>query len=393
MFGTPRINGFNALKPAAGPRIRYAKPYYADRLRANAVIAGNSRPEAGLDPQSACWPAAREPVFNAAVPGAGLALQIAYAEHAMTTGTVKQVHLGLDFLDFLVEPKGSPTAAAAHQFSHVNLRVGTRGMDNPGYARRRAAEWFQAMASLATLSDAVQTVLRQREDHVTTRRADGFNPGRDYVAIVRREGQAVLFRQKNRELVRRLWRQGDAIFQGDVQWSRVFDTLERFLDRARAQKVDITLFINPYHIDYFTAIRETGRWSQLDAWKMTLARIARRHRVPLWDFNAINAYTTEAPPEPGNRRRMLQAFWEPAHYRPAYGDLMLSAMLGTNCDSSLAPPQRLGVRLDAVAVAPHLHSLRSNLNAQLARDRAALARIRCLTDQAAMGDLCSSLGL
>ncbi len=289
MFGTPRINGFNALKPAAGARIRYAKPYYADRLRATTVIAGNSRPEAGLDPQSACWPAAREPVFNAAVPGARLALQIAYAEHAMATGEVTQVLLGLDFMDFLVEPRASPKAPAAHQFSHVNLRVGTSGMDNPGYARRRAAEWFQALASLATLSDAVQTVLRQGEDHVTTRRADGFNPGRDYVAIVRREGQAVLFRQKNRELVTRLRRRDDAIFQDGVQWSSVFDTLERFLDRARAQNVDVTLFINPYHVDYFTAIRETDRWPQLDAWKMTLSRIARRQRVPLWDFNVINA--------------------------------------------------------------------------------------------------------
>ncbi|WP_295881760.1 hypothetical protein [uncultured Thiohalocapsa sp.] len=72
---------------------------------------------------------------------------------------------------------------------------------------------------------------------------------------------------------------------------------------------------------------------------------------------------------------------------------MLSAMLGANCEPSLAPPQRLGIRLDEGAVAPHLRSLRSNLDAQLARDRAALARIRCLIDRASMDGICSSLGL
>lgn len=393
MFGTPRIGGFNELKPTAGTRIRYAKPYYADRIRAHTVIAGNSRPETGLNPQSACWPAAQEPVFNAAVPGAGLALQIAFAEHAMVTAEVTQVYLALDFLDFLVDPEAPATAPAAHLFPNVNLRVGTRGIDNPGYARRRAAEWTQAMGSLATLSDAMQTVLRQGEQYVTTRNTDGFNPGRHYVTIIRREGQAVLFRRKNSELVRRLGPRDDAMFQAGEPWSSVFDTLDRFLDRVRSQKVDVTLFINPYHVDYLTVIRETARWSQLDDWKAILAGIARRQRIPLWDFNAINRYTTEAPPDRGDRRRTVQAFWEPAHYRPEYGELMLSAMLGSNCASSLARTKPVGVRLDQVALAPYLRTLRSALDAHLARDTAALARVRCLIDRASMPGTCSSLGL
>lgn len=393
MFGAPRMVGINALKPRAGDRIRFAKPYYADRISARTVIAGNSRPEAGLDPQSACWPSSQRPVFNAAVPGASLELQIAYAEHAMVAGEVTGVYLGLDLLDFLGDPSADPVADPPHRFSHINLRVGSRGIDNPEYGRSRAREWVAALASLATLSDSVDTVLRQRQADLTTRRADGFNPARDYVGIIRREGQAVLFRQKNRELVQLLGRDGNALFQQGQRWSSAFDTLAKFLDRSGARGIRVTLFINPYHLDYLTAIRETGQWQQLDAWKETLVEIAVNRGVPLWDFNAVNPDTTEAPPAPGDRLHTLRAFWEPAHYRSQYGERMLAAMLASDCATTDDSGKRVGRRLDQPGLSSHLRTLRHRLDQHLSSDTAALGRIRCLIDPGTMEDVCSGLRL
>ncbi len=392
-FGAPRIAGFNMQKPAAGSRIRFTKAYYADRSRARTLIAGNSRPEVGLDPQSPCWPASAKPVFNAAVPGASLALQIGNAEHAMATGDVRKVYLGLDLLDFLVNPRSAPTLPKPSPFAGVNLRVGSLGIANPDYSRRRAQDWVKALGSLATLADSIQTLVRQGQADLVTRRNDGFNPARDYITIIRREGQGVLFEQKNQELVGRFGSDSGAVFQGGRQWSRVFETLDRFLHRAGARGVEVILFTNPYHLDYLTTIRESGRWEQFDAWKHTLAQIARDHEVPLWDFHGISPDTTEPPPERGDRGHTLRAFWEPAHYRADYGERMLASMLDADCTTADWPTRPIGVRLDRIEPMRHLQALRGALDAHLQTDVRALARIRCLITRASLAETCSRLGL
>ena len=40
IFGSPRIPGFNALKPRAAERVRVAKPYMAEAFKARTVIGG-----------------------------------------------------------------------------------------------------------------------------------------------------------------------------------------------------------------------------------------------------------------------------------------------------------------------------------------------------------------
>lgn len=377
MFASPRIAGINAVKPAAADRIRFTKPYFAERLRPRTVISGNSRPELGLDPSSPCWLQAQRPVFNAAVPGASVALQIANAEHAAAGGDLERILLGLDLLDFLVHPDADPTHVYIGPFNQVNLRVLGNGLPNPAYAGRKFQDRLQALFSLSTLSDSVMTLLQQQAKQAPTRRADGFNPARDYLLIIRTEGQAVLFQQKNRELVQRLARSSATIYQRGLAWSATFETLDRFLERAKARGIQVVLFINPYHLDYLTAMRETGHWSDLENWKRTLLRLADRHSVALWDFNVISPDTTEPPPLPGDRRSMLRWFWEPAHYRAAYGERMLAGLLGRDCASN--PMQgggAVGVRLQASTLDGQLARLRRDLDAYLRSHPAALQRIR-----------------
>ena len=52
IFGTPRVDGLNRLKPAAATRVRVAKPFALERGNWRTLIVGNSRPELGIDPDS-----------------------------------------------------------------------------------------------------------------------------------------------------------------------------------------------------------------------------------------------------------------------------------------------------------------------------------------------------
>ncbi len=165
MFGSPRLEEINAIKPEAADRIRYTKPYYADRAKARTVIAGNSRPEMGIDPASPCWHPDEQPVFNTGVPGLGISDQIGFVEHAATHGGVKTVFLGLDFGDFFVNSKISPNYAswpAPITKTNFNLRAQVDGSLNPQYSLHRVKDWLTGIFSLETLSDSLATILQQR---------------------------------------------------------------------------------------------------------------------------------------------------------------------------------------------------------------------------------------
>jgi hypothetical protein len=378
LFGSPRIEGVNAVKPEAPERIRYVKPYYADRVAARTLIAGNSRPEMGLDPASHCWKPNEQPVFNTGVPGLGVSDQIGFVEHAATDGNVKNVFLGLDLTDFFVSSKTSLNDVAKSEpitESKFNLRTKMDGSPNPHYSKHRLKDWLTGLFSLETVSDSFVTIIQQHRENQPTRRADGFNPANDYHPIISAEGQAVLFVQKNQEIVQSFSKLGRDIYQESTDWSSLFETLDRFLTRAGERGINVVLFINPYHADYLATIALTDHWILLDQWKRTLLAIADRHNLSLWDFNAVDERTGEPPPKPGDRTTELRWFWEPAHYRSEYGEQMLSAMLERDCAAGFPEKQHIVYRLTQTNIEEHLIDLRRDLQIYITNHPEIIARI------------------
>jgi hypothetical protein len=348
LFGTVRVDGLNARKPASGERVRTSKPYMASAYRPKTVIAGNSRPELGLDPQSPCWPEEDKPVFNSGIPGASFYMQTQYAKHALSADSGRKVLLGVDFLDFLTDTTALPTTSPP---DWANLSKNYAGrLDIPG---ENASTWrmigtqaqdkLSALFSLSSLVDSFLTVAQQRMPFATDRRADGFNPGHDYEAIIRNEGQHVLFQQKNTELAARLSKPGFGLFIAGQEHSTDFEALKNFLAWAQREEIEVVLFINPYHLAYLQAIDTAGLWPAFDDWKRHLTRIAGESDVPLWDFNSIDAYSTEAPPGRGKRGTSIHWYWEPAHYKREMGELMLAKLLARSCaeGASSSTPGRL----------------------------------------------------
>lgn len=331
LFGTPRIQGFNAIKPAAAERVRVTKPYMATAARPATVIAGNSRPELGLDPQSPCWPDDYKPVFNTAIPGASFYMQTQYAKHALMAGGGKRVLLAVDFVDFLENtnaPASTPNWPVLARNYAGRLRIPGEEASTWQGLHLQAQDKLGALFSLTTLADSLGTVARQRAPFTADRRADGFNPGRDYQAIIRSEGQHVLFEQKNAELRKRLASSNLGLFPAGLHSSESFDALKGFLEWARQHGIAVTVFINPYHADYHRIIAESGLRETYVHWARVVAEIATAAAVPFWDFNKQGFALVETPPGPGVRGKHIRWFWEPAHYTAELGEEMLERILG-----------------------------------------------------------------
>lgn len=362
IFGTPRITGFNAKKPAAAERVRVAKPYMAEAVHAKTIVGGNSRPEIGIDPLSPCWEKQHLPAFNTGIPGANLQLQLEYTRHAVSASGANRVLLGVDFVDFLVGNKqidrldfGAPARGDA-----LRLTYRTGSPDSARAYLQRTIDRLSGLFSLEALMNSMATIAGQGSPNASTRRPDGFNPANDYLSIIATEGQAVLFEQKNSELADRLVGNGSILHNFGQSSSEPLEALKRFLDWANGEKVDVILFINPYHVDYLSLIAVTGKWHLFEQWKRDLAAVATEKAVPLWDFNSIDSYSTGAPPAAGNHKDHLPWFWEPAHYRKELGDLMLAKMEGTNCKvtGGSAP---LGTLLSETTIDTHLDVLRRGM--------------------------------
>lgn len=362
LFGSRRIAGLNALKPAAAEKVRIAKPYMASRVKPKVVIGGNSRPEMGLNPQSGCWDDADQPVFNSAIPGADVFMQVRYVQHAAESGAVRRIVFGVDFLDFLVDasqPTGRIDWNTLGRNFDGRLISGAETGSKPRISLQQAEDMFTALFSLGAMGDSLVTVASQRDTYTATRQENGFNPAQDYLPIIRNEGQSVLFTQKNAELRKRLQPPNLGVLDVNGQPAKPFLALQRMLQWARSRGIEVILFINPYHSDYLVQIEASGKWPLLEEWKRQLAGVAAEYAVPLWDFNTLDQYSTEAPPARNDRRTILRWFWEPAHYRQELGDMMLASMLARPCS---APSSGFGERVTQASLAPHLDKLKTDLS-------------------------------
>lgn len=385
LFGSPRMARINATKPAAGDRVRVVKPYEVDRVKPGALITGNSRPEMGLDPEHSCWQQVGRPVYNLATPGGGPYFQVRNAQHALANNPIKAVVIGLDFLDFLQDPDD---ATDPHQWPPAvksferRLRISAEGERNPSYFWQSIKDKVEAAYSLSTFVDSLVTFASQSDVHASTRTDLGFNPALDYLKLIQTEGQWSLVAQKEEEVLTILSGKDWSLYHKDSQWSTDLEALRRLIIDINDRGAKAVLFINPYHADYLQSIYIAGMWPLLEEWKRVSTELAHElGDVPLWDFNGFNAYTTELPPEKGDKENSMRWFWEPAHYKKELGDLMLVRMFSEDFGRCSTRVDDVGVRLSVKNIDSHLTRLRAARRSYVMEHPNVVVRLQAILDK------------
>lgn len=301
MFNPPALLNIADKKPESDTRVRMFKKYQANFSQYSTLIVGNSRVEMGINPNSASF--AEQAVYNLGIPGIGVNGQLAYAEHIMTKQAIDRVFISLDFLDFLALSNNTTYKAYTLDLKQTEERVAS------------------AFSVDATVS-SIMTLLNQTK-YAPTRLTNGFNPAQDYWPIIKYEGQAVLFEQKINQvqagLRGKLWLP-NIKYVAQSPLHQLIATIKKWQQKG----CQVTVFINPYHSEYYQQIKIAGLSRAFKNWR-ELMRLTFETELsaPFYDFTDLGISKSELTDDNG----YLTYFWEPAHYTQAMGELMLQRMI------------------------------------------------------------------
>lgn len=334
--GSPRVSGLNDAKPAIGSRVRQAKAFQSRRAAWDTLIVGNSRVEMGLDPEHACFKQLGAQVYNAGIPGAGVAEQLLIALNIAYGREVGTVFLSVDYSDFLTSSESMSTIPRIEDFSIGRLPYKFNGTRNGGFARERLLDYARSLFSLDALIASAQTLLFQSAS-APTRRDSGFNPANDFAAATRVEGPSAIFSQKLQALRARFAGKQWGLVYADGGPTDAFAALAAFAQIADARGIRVYLHTNPFHDTYWALLEDYDAAGEHQLWLEKMHKLAIQHDsiIGFWDFSASSDYTSEVVSE-GRDEPALQWFWESSHYRPELGDLMLATMLADQCDTEVS---------------------------------------------------------
>lgn len=362
VWGTRRIEGFNAVKPEAYTHADLAKVALARRLAPRGVILGNSRMDVGLDPMSPSWPADARPVYNLAIPGHGLGGDLANLRRVYAGGGAPRVAVvGVDFLDFLVDPtrREAPDLKPPDEGLSVRLH-----------------DFVTTTLSITALTDTIATLWAQRDPYAPNMTERGLDTMRQYDEFVQTEGHYNIFHQRNFEYIRARLGRGTAVVGSDGRRSSSFDELRAIIEWCRSRNVAVDLVIYPYHADLLEIFRVTGLWPAFETWKRMLVEMVGREtaagrnvRIGLWDFSGYSRFATEEIPAKGDRKTRMRWYWEAGHFKSALGELILRRLFDE------AGPADFGVRLDPATVESQIGAVRSQAERYRAAHPAEVARI------------------
>lgn len=350
-YGLYRSRGAGDWKPHAATQGDLVKPYLVLRHPPRTLILGNSRAEVGFDPEDTAWPESSRPVFNLALPGTGTRVARRLFEHVLAAHPPQAVVLGVDFMDFLVDPgaRGGDPAMTRR------LLTGPDGQPN-------ALRWLQmlhdgasTLASLDAVVHSLDTLRLEGRPGVAHLTAAGFNPMHDYRQIARHEGYFNLFRQRDRENIRAYQQRPKNLYARGTRTSPAFDDITAILDAARAHDIPVKVIIYPYHAHLLEILRITGCWELFEDWKRELAHRVATHgrgQTVLWDFSGYHPYAREQVPAAGDRRTVVRWYWEAGHFKKELGQQVLLRLFG-------AGEASFGAVLTPANVDSHLAALRS----------------------------------
>lgn len=321
LYGLVDLAGFNRVKPQPERYQEQIKVKGALAARANVVIAGNSRAEIGFDPDFAGLSSGGISPYNIALAGtSNPTAQRELADLRSHGMRPQRLIIGVDFLDFLRDPAGSPGTAPSAE----------------AHPPSESFKWqFDALFSMTSVSDAIKTVGMQRDTDAQTMTPRGFNPLLEYYKHARDDGYYPLFQQRAMEYAKTYVKKPHGLVQRATGSSDDLDALRAIMANAAREQTDLDLVIYPYHAQILALFEQVGLDPIFASWKTLLTHEVEsirtaypKARITLWDFSGFGPFQCEVIPERGDKKTATQWYWEAGHFKPALGNLMLARILG-----------------------------------------------------------------
>jgi hypothetical protein len=360
IYGSPKIAGFNALKPEEMTHTNMCKAYAIQQLKPQSVILGTSTVEQGIDPDHKGW--AFEPVYNVGLPAANIYTLLRYLQHANAIQPLKQVVIGLEFQTFNIHDLTTDDATEAR------LSVAHDGEKNSSF--RFINDIVPSLFSVDALLSSINTV-RQKKEIIRIKDNGMYEfTGQDpanlngYLGINSYHG---IFVYEEGSYVK-----NSDSWQNDFQFSSIgadkppFTYYREMLQFAYSNNIDLRMFISPSHARLWELFANFGLSPKIEEWKHILvtineeeARNYGKEPFSLWDFSGYNEFTTEAVPQAGDTQTMMRWFIDPRHYSKELGDMILDRIFDY-IDPGRLTPDYFGVLLNSENIDSVLEKIRTD---------------------------------
>lgn len=367
VFPVARIAGISDVHNMTNARLY--KTFLLRQREVDGLLLGSSRVEESMYPLAAAWPGMT--VYNMAMPGCSLHEMLRNLQHAHALTPLKQVMIGLDFFMF------SAYQEVASDFSEDNFAVEADGTPKPPTYVLRT--WANILFSADGLEKSRDTLKASRKRAMPTHEDNGMTYIPLHESVV--HDNAAIYRifdsfENNYFRKNSFWLNGPNSTYTTVKnvatGATTYDNLRALLDYIYANNINAHFVISPIHVRMLLGLDGIGLWPAFSDWKLQLTRIneevAARHGQPprpLWDFTLVNDHTTEWLPEDPRLpqpKKGLAWFWDPAHPKPSFGNLVQEKVFITHQEDAI------GVRLHSNTVQAHLQQQRAALDAYKEQD-------------------------
>lgn len=325
LYGLLDREGFNQVKPGLDRYQEKIKLIGAKRVNSDMIILGNSRAEIGFDPEDKILLKAGLSSYNLAIPGTGIdtarrQLNYLYAANQKP----KMFILGVDFLDFLSDPKVNPTTKLALK----------KALDVDSY------KWqFDVGFSLPSVLDSLKTLQIQKNIEAETITSRGFNPLHEYNKYAREQGYHSLFQQRAEENAKNYIRKRDHVILSAPDSRARWSDFRSLLINASENGAELHIVIYPYHAQILLMFEQVGLWPAFEQWKEQLSKeidsikiLHSEAKIQLWDFSGYSPIQCEAIPSKMDKVAITKWYWEAGHFKSSLGQLMLARMLNQSDD-------------------------------------------------------------
>lgn len=281
----PIIRGFNNYKVSQPAHLDFFKPYEYRMIKPDVVFLGSSRVYVGLCPDD--YPDKSVKVYNMGMSSLSIRDAYQYLKFMIKVHKPKKVYLGLDFFQFDSNNFGD----SRRGFSQERLdKISSNGFSYITFKLHETAGLRRMIKP---------TVLKSRKETNTIL----FNKGWDVI-----RGSAL---EVNEEAYVHTMMSFFKTYQQFSLCDESFICLEKIIETAREEEIDIVLFFNPISADLLSIIWATGQQYNFRNVKKRLAEVAS-----YYDFAFINSLTKDK-----------SSFYDASHYREATGEVIISSLL------------------------------------------------------------------
>ena len=319
VFNSPRLVGFNQLKPRKDNNDRVFKAIDITRIKPVTVLIGSSRAKQGLDPNYQAL-VNSQPAYNLGLNGVNVYEQLRYLEHTIANQkNLKLVILATDFFTFNSSLNNQPVFSESRlEKSHITLQ----DVINFGF-------------SLDAVSASGETLTASRKSpNQESYSKNGFSPYRNI---------------KKSEVNWRFQAGINDFFTNHANYqlsSKYLADFKKIVEICKEHNITLKVFISPSHATQWEAIRATGRWQTFEQWKREIVKI-----TPILDFSGYNSITTEPISYD------MENYTDNSHYTPKVGNLVLNQLLSYQEEKV---PDDFGVLITPDNIESHLAKIRAN---------------------------------